>query len=173
MIRFPLVAAALFAAMPAGAATLTGTVDAALFDFDGTANELSGIDVEITGGDLANSLLTLFFVIDDPDFSFIEIDGAFGAPVALAGETSQSLTVSSLLDLDFDTTTPEDLVELTITGFAFDLNVTEALRLVPDGVFAAANTVQPIPLPAAAWLLGSGLVALGGLRAARRQKQPA
>ena len=170
MIRFPLLAAALFAAMPVNAATLTASVDAGAFDFDSSIDELSGFDVEITGGDLAGSLLTLFFVIGDPGFSTMDIDGVLGAPVTFLSDTNMSLTVGSLLDLDMDALTPDDLVELTITGFAFNTNVTEALRLVPDGVFAAANMVQPIPLPAAGWMLGGGLAALAGLRASRRRK---
>lgn len=173
MIRLPLLAAALFAAMPVNAAPLTASVDAGAFDFDSSLDELSGFGVDVTGGDLAGSLLTLFFVIGDPAFSTMEIDGVLGTPVDVVSETPASLTLSSLLDLDMDLSTPDDLVELTITGFAFNLNVTEALSLVPEGVFAAANTVQPIPLPAAAWMLGGGLAALAGLRASRRPRTTA
>lgn len=174
MIRKTLFAAALFAASGAGAAPIDATINASDLDFDGGLDELSTPGpVAIGSGELIDFEVELIYTVDESftDLTLIEpTNDTHFAPLSFVSETNTSLTLEAeFVGLDVNSDAMDDIIHLTIEGFGFSQPVRSALALVPDDVFDAANTVQPIPLPAAVWMLGAGVATLAGVGAARRR----
>jgi len=72
-------------------------------------------------------------------------------------------------------TFPEGLVDLSFLGLAsyalFDFSANEATRFIIDdfsGTFGSTENISAVPLPAAFWLFGSGLIGLFGFMKGRK-----
>lgn len=146
-----------------------GQVTVELFaDFTADATVGGGIDLFFSGPiALASFTPSDYFNTLDPVFSGFGEDSAAGFPAAgdflVAIGSFAGLTGGKLGDLTF---------ELIGAGTA---TISTANNIPAGGFFSAGSfteqsvafngaTIEVVPVPAAAWLLGSALVALGGMR---------
>lgn len=135
------------------------------------ADAFAGVDWFLTNN--SEDPITLFF-----DFEYITESevGVDAVPADFADQfTEISLTLNEFGDLFFLETflrdgeggfAEEDAFEISFTIAGGD---SEGLTLEAISN-SYADTITPIPLPAAGWMLGGGLAALAGLRASRRRK---
>jgi hypothetical protein len=140
------------------------------FDWDDVALDVVGAAITSTEGTVASG--TIFeggaFMGELPNFNFWEgaVSGYENAP---AGILSGSLT-----NLVITNPTVDFLVDPF--GFLSTASVTEfRLRLRPMGMGPVAEDIRysvpsAVPIPAAAWLFGSSIVALAAIRLRKASK---
>ena len=123
------------------------------------------VDLSINAG---NDFIDIGFANSAPFSSFVS---AFRDSIIFTFDSSAKPTISSAI-IDPVTTLGLVASDITFAGNKLDINVGRGLSFDPSTVARIDLTsLNPVPLPAAVWLFGAGLLGLGALGKIHRAKQ--
>lgn len=123
------------------------------------------VDLSINAG---NDFIEIGFANSAPFSSFVS---AFRDSIIFTFDSSAKPTISPAI-IDPVTTLGLVASDITFAGNKLDINVGRGLSFDPSTVARIDLTsLNPVPLPAAVWLFGAGLLGLGALGKIHRAKQ--